>query len=118
MLSEVEKNNRMRELNDKLRRLNNIKFEYQRVIREIYEAITDFEDMKKGIEKAQMYLREAGTSENISRKIIEMDDDIVEIKAVIESLNEMEKETEQEIRWIDNKIMQIESEIRVLNASR
>lgn len=118
MLSEVEKNNRIHKLNDGIRRLNNRKFEYQKVTREIYEALTDFEDMKKGIEKAQMYLREAGTNENISRKIIEMDDDIVEIKAVIESLNEMEKETEQEIRWIDNKIMQIESEIRVLNASR
>jgi len=111
MINEAEIN----ALNNEVRKLNVRKGEYQRINREIDEAISDFNDMKKSIIKAQGYLLESDTSDVIMKKVSEMDEDIREVKETVLSLEEMKIEIEKEIRWLENTIMEKENRIRQLN---
>lgn len=88
---------------------------YQQVDREIVENINEYNEIRRGIAKVQEELRECGTSEKINKKIIKMDDDIVEVKEIIKALEEMKKTVEQNIRILGRLIQEKEEQIRRLS---
>lgn len=102
-------------LNEQIKKLNARKIEYQRISKEIDEAMSDFNDMKIGIIRAQGYLLESDSSEIIMKKVAEMDEDIRNVKDTILSLEEMKIEIEKETQFIDNMIIEKQNKIRQLN---
>lgn len=88
---------------------------YQQVDREIMENISEYNEIKRDIVRIQDALRECGTSEKINKKIIKMDDDIVEVKEIIKALEEMKKTVEQNIRILGRLIQEKEEQIRRLS---
>ena len=102
-------------LNEQIRKLNARKREYQRINKEIDEAMDDFYDMRKSIIRAQGYLLESDSSEVILKKVSKMDQDIRNVKETILVLEEMKVEIKKEIYLLDNKIIEKENKIRQLN---
>lgn len=115
MGKEVEMKYKIETLNSQIKDLSSRKTEYQRVNRDLSGVISDFDDMKKSISKAQGYLKEGDTGEETIKQIAQMDEDIKEVNAVIGSLEEVQKENSKEIRAIDNEIMEKNNQIKKLN---
>lgn len=99
-------------LNKQIDELSIEKTEYQKVNREINEAIDNFEDMKKNISKAQEYLKEGDTGEETLKQIKEMDEDKKNVNQVIGSLEGIQDEANKEIRKINNEIMEKNNQIK------
>ena len=115
MLNKAEKISKINVLKKEVLQLNNRKIEYQQIVRKIIDALSDFEEMKKGISKTQKYLNESDNSTIVAKKVIEMEEDKTEIKNIINMLEELQIECNNEIVKTDNKIMEKESLIRKLS---